>query len=47
VAVQRLRTGITLADLLTQARVLTDIQAATNLHTARQKLFKRLKVRAV
>lgn len=46
VEVLGLRAGITLADLQTQARALTDIQAATNLNAARQTLFKRLKVRA-
>ena len=46
VAVQRLRTGITLPDRLAQARVLTEIQAVTNLNAARQKRFNRLKVRA-
>lgn len=46
VAVQRLRTGITLAALLTQARVLIDSQAATHLNAACQKPFKRLKVGA-
>jgi hypothetical protein len=46
VAVQRLRIRATLPDLRDQARVLTNIQAVTNLHATRQKLFKRLKVRA-
>ena len=46
IAVLGLRPGVTLADLQTQARALTDIQAATNLNAARQVLFKRLRVRA-
>ena len=46
IAVLGLRAGVTLADLHTQARALTDMQAAKNLNAARQALFKRLKVRA-
>jgi len=46
IAVQCLRAGVTLADLHTQARALTDMQAAKNLNAARQALFKRIKARA-
>ncbi len=46
IATKCLRTGVTLADLLTQARAFTDLQAATNLNAARQALFKRFKVLA-
>ena len=45
-AAQFLRAGITLADLHTMARKMTDVQAAKNLNAARQALFKRVAVRA-
>jgi transposase InsO family protein len=43
---RRMRKGVTLADLHTQARQLTDLKAATNLNAARQALFQRFRVRA-
>ena len=45
IAARCLRTGVTLAQLQTQAHELTDLQAAQNLKAARQVLFKRFKVR--
>ena len=45
-AAQFLRAGITLADLHTTARKMTDVQAAKKLNAARQALFKRVTARA-
>lgn len=45
-AAQFLRTDITLTDLYTQAKALTDVQAAKALNAARQALFRRVLARA-